>query len=358
MNRLFKTCHLKFCQFLVFSCLSVAGACLAEEVQNLYGATVTVADQTVTSRNRAARQGFIEVIEKLTGSTAVAESQPVLDAARQSDRYVVGYSYQRKPSTEPDQPEQLEIALQFSQTNIDNFLRVEQLPIWPAERQPLLIWVVVDDPVSGRLLAMPDKYPEIFEVLQEAAARRGQPIKLPVLDLQDRMTLRPDDAWYFNGEQLQAAAERYQLNHWLVVRIFQTSSGSWRGSSGLGSENGIRTSNFDAPEISQFIDKIVDTTVDRFASEFVYIPQQSNDRIELVFTGVNNYRQYINLSNFLRDLKIVTDWQIKSIDNQSLNILVAIEGEPALFFAALNRNRKLQALEGEGVYRWMDTAIR
>ena len=358
MTRLFETCCLKVCQFLVFSCLSVAATCLAEEVQDLYSATVTVADQTIASRNRAASQGFIQVIEKLTGSSGVAQSQPVLNAALQSDRYIVGYSYRRKPAKEPNQPDQLEIALQFSQINIDNFLRVEQLPIWPAERQPLLVWVVIDDPVSGRLLAMPDQYPEIYTVLQEVAERRGQPIKLPILDLQDRLTLKPDDVWYFNGEQLQAAAERYQVAHWLVVRIFQTSQGDWRGSSGLGSESGTRISNFDAPEISQFIGNIVDTSVDRFASEFVYIPQQSNDRLELVFTGVNEHRQYLNLSNFLRDLEIVTDWQLKSIDNQSLHILVAIEGEPALFYAALNRNRKLQALEGEGTYRWMDSASR
>jgi len=71
--------------------------------------------------------------------------------------------------------------------------------------------------------------PALAEALGEAFARRGVPLRLPLLDLRDTGALGPGPAWRLDASTIAAASARYGVEDVLAGRVLPLSSGEWLG---------------------------------------------------------------------------------------------------------------------------------
>lgn len=148
----------------------------------LYTGEIRVESQQKSVRNRALPLALKQVLQKLSGRGSFEDFplvEPVLDTA---SSIVVSFYYRNVEITLADNnvSHQLLLVARFAETEVNELLRKLQLPLWPAERRSVEIWVVVDDGAGRRI--MPVEYAYAWGSMNAIAAARGQPVSWPEPD--------------------------------------------------------------------------------------------------------------------------------------------------------------------------------
>ncbi|MGV6807659.1 MAG: DUF2066 domain-containing protein [bacterium] len=334
--------------FLIMVLTVAAASVAAVEVDGLYTASVPVTSQSESERSRGVKKGLLQVIRKLTGVYAVDSFSGVSSAVASADSYMGGYSYELVPGEVVSGDQGLRLVVNFSADMLNRFLRVNRLPIWPSQREPLLIWVVMDDPESGRQLVGSETLADGYEVLRRLAEERGQPLAFPVLDLTDRVTLRPEDAWAFSEASITAASSRYRASNWVVFRLFQTSQGGWRGASFLGMASETSLTNIVEPDSQTFFSRGLSAAIDSISARQAYVPAAVDSLVRLTVDGIDGNRAYSDLTAMLANMEIVRDISLKQLKPGRALLNVQIEGDRDVFFAALDRSAVIRPADPEG----------
>ena len=187
----------------------------AVQVDDLYSATVPVADFGDAERDRALRRGLGQVLIKKTGDSAIVDYPAVAPLLAGAASYVVEFGYTELPAGK-DEKGAPAVTARYARAEIDRFLRRNQLPIWPASRPRLLVWLVHETGDGDRTFADHETGADVYELLERHFERRAAPYRLPLLDLEDSLLLSPDQAWRFETEAITAAAGRYRSDAWLL----------------------------------------------------------------------------------------------------------------------------------------------
>jgi hypothetical protein len=148
----------------------------------LYTGEVPVQSQQKSDRNRALPLALKQALQKLSGQSSFDDYPLVYPALDSAASIVVSFHYRNVESILADNnvSSQLHLVARFAEAEVNELLKKLQLPLWPAERRPVEIWVVVDDG-SGRRI-MPLEYAYAWESMNEIAAARGQPVSWPEAD--------------------------------------------------------------------------------------------------------------------------------------------------------------------------------
>ena len=117
---------------LVALCLCVAA--VAVEMSALYTVEVPLDPDVPDSRNLAYQTALTEVLVRVTGTTAIAESEQIAELFPNPASYVLQY----RPG--PDDT----LIVSFDGPEIENVLRRAGAPIWGSDRPLTLIWIAVD----------------------------------------------------------------------------------------------------------------------------------------------------------------------------------------------------------------------
>ncbi|MBQ0721079.1 MAG: DUF2066 domain-containing protein [Gammaproteobacteria bacterium] len=355
------------CKTLLITCLaSLPQLALAVAVEALYSATVEVADQSREQRQKGFSQALAAVLVKTTGANDIADRPGVDQALAHASDYMVKYAYlaQPAPVSPPADSEALDMApavdmapaadmaavapvfplsVQFAKAAVDKLTRTLDLPIWPANRPELLVWVVEQTASGYRFVDAAD----LPVSLQNSFQRRGLPFQLPLYDLGDQLALSSLAAWSLNQQQLQEAAKRYGSDHWLVLRYSQVSSGAVRGSWYLAARNGrfagqgALLNTLQGASSDDFLSRSVDQVVDRFAQQMAYFADTEADLFRLVVENIGSFAAFTQLNDFLGGLEVVNSVKVRSIEGDTIVLDLAMEGESRVLLRALNKESRL-----------------
>jgi hypothetical protein len=117
---------------IVVLCLGAVAA--AVEMDNLYSVQVPLDPEDPDSRNSAYQTALTEVLVRVTGTTAIVESEQISELFPNPARFVLQY----RPG--PDNS----LVVSLDGPAIENVLRSSGASIWGSERPLTLIWVAVD----------------------------------------------------------------------------------------------------------------------------------------------------------------------------------------------------------------------
>ena len=344
---------------------SLSPLTLAVLVEDLYSATVAVADQSRTQREKGISLALAEVLIKTTGTKDITLRPGVNQALLQASNHMVKYAYlpqlqlqpQQEPEPQPDlellseaalaqseqSPPGFPLSVQFAKVAVDQLMRTLDLPIWPANRPELLVWVVEQTASGYRFVESPDLPP----ALQNSFQHRGLPLRLPLYDLGDQLALSSLAAWSLNQQQLQDAAKRYGVDHWLVLRYSQLTSGDVRGSwylaghKGSFAGEGALLNTLQVATSDEFLSASVDQVADRFALQMAYFADTEADMFRLVVENIGSFAAFTELNHFLAGLEIVNKVKVRSIEDETLVLDLATEGESRVLLRALNKEPRL-----------------
>ena len=332
-------------------------------VEGLYSATVEVADQSSAQRQKGFSLALAEVLIKTTGTKDITVRPGVSQALAEASNYMVKYAYlsqldsvsaieSEAASTEPPAsglagivqvPPGFPLSVQFAKATVDELIRTLDLPIWPANRPQVLVWVVEQTASGYRFVDAAD----LPQSLQNSFQHRGLPFQLPLYDLGDQLTLNSLAAWSLNQQQLQEAAKRYGVDYWLVLRYSQLSSGGVRGSWYLAGRKGdfagdnALLNTLQVASNAKFLSASVDQVVDRFAQQMTYFADAEGDLFRLVIENIGSFAAFTQLNSFLGGLEIVNAVKVRSIEGDTLVLDLATEGESRVLLRALNKEPRL-----------------
>ena len=351
----------------LFTCFGLA--CHAEEVSDLYQATVTVPDRTSLSKEAGINEAFAKVIIKLTGNSEVMQLPqlyPFLTDPR-ALMDAVGYS-DLIPHDETQAPS-IGLDVSFDQQLVDKLVRQAQLPILPSNRPRFLVWIIADDMAFGRRFinepiaqqtSLDDYAPQLMNALDDAMKTRGIPYLLPIYDLEDQLSLPLNQAWSLNTSLIASATQRYKADGWFAIRLYTGSNEEIRGAWIYESLGKRQLNDFRGSEIAVTMQSAIDDILDGLLEAFTYLPQLDTNQLLVQVGDVSSLKDYRSVLDFFKDLQIVDAVRLFSIEGEKLVLAIEIEGRADRLHGDLLRSGRLiseisedQRSIGRLNYRWV-----
>lgn len=359
--------------FFLLICGLAAVPLHAAEVSGLYQASVPVASR---EDERERQQAFVialrQVLVKLSGRTDTLEHADIRRALGSAQTYVEAWAYRSPPAAvatpgaEPAPPAAPGIVLEvsFFQSQLQGLLDTAGIPLWPQNRPDTLLWIVEQDAAGQRSLLGSDS--PVYAALQALAAERAMPLISPVLDLQDRLALRPDILWELDPAAILGASSRYQTDSVLVLRIMHLVSGDVIARAEHHLRGLVQQVDVLEAPLEPFLVSSIDLAARELASNYgVFVSgvagaAEIGARASLTVGGVDSVEDYAGVLRYLEGLAVVKSVQVTQASGAALVLDVSTGGQLRQLIETLALDRRLQPLnepvrEGTGFllnYQW------
>lgn len=333
--------RLPFHIWMLFAWLA-AGAATAAEVRDLYEAEVAVADQQAEARQQAMRDGLAEVLVRATGYGATAQDPELADLLANASRYVQQYRYRHAPATDTT-PATLVLWMSFDANTINQSLRERGQPVWGSARPLLLVWLALETGSERHLVSAAES--AAWPALEMAARRRGLPLRLPLLDLEDQARVTAADVWGGFQEPVLNASARYQPQAVLLGRLYYDRQGVWyaRWTLRIG-EEALHWDNTGAMP-DEVLTAGVESSADALAARFAQVGRlEGGTQLSLRVSDVNSLADYARLLGYLRSLSGVSAVQITAVEPQAVSCRLTLEVGPEAVVRTIGLGATLAAV--------------
>lgn len=292
----------------------------AVEVENLYTVEVPMDRSSRNPQNDAYEQALREVLVRITGSEAAAQSPELQGIFPTPSQYVLQYG--------PGEDDSLIVTLDGPA--IEALLRRAGQPVWGIDRPLTLLWLAVDRGTAGRNIVAADdtlsgpadsrtgnESSALRERVLAAAKRRGLPVLFPLLDTEDRERISFSDIWGGFSEPLRAASRRYGTSSVLVGRLRSTAAmqGRWSYTTG-GQQREWRG----GPE------EAINQLADALATQYAVSGSAPIGSVLLTVSGIDSVTAYGSVQKLLADLAVIDAYRIDTVAGTDLRFQVQVRG--------------------------------
>jgi len=216
----------------------------AKEVDALFEVSVPVENQSNSKRRIATRKALVDVMIRISGQSTAVSNAIVKSNLAKASAYIQRYLYREEEIVGNDGVigKQLMLDLFFDKMELRNLLSDAELPRWGANRPQVLLWIAIGDQKQRFLigteaedmlpllmsrqpddeinrLSNEDMVPELEieqvsidlkQILTQKAFRRGLPVILPLMDLEDSIAIDVADVWGRFVMPIRQASSRYE----------------------------------------------------------------------------------------------------------------------------------------------------
>ncbi len=266
----------------------------ADLLRNLYDAEVAVADRSAEALSRGTAAALEEVLIRMSGRQDVGRNPTARGALQTARNFLQKYSYR----TDDDQ---LYLQTRFSDVQVNRLLERAALPVWSANRPPVLVWLLASDG-HGLRLAKPETDPEIVAQLAAQARRRGVPLSYPLFDYQDSSLVSLNDIRELNVDRVAAASERYRPGSILIGRISAASETRWQGEWRY-LLDGIETAVNETAGAGGLASAPIDLVANQLGAKFAITAWQGANNSTLIgLTGITGFGDYADAITYLESV--------------------------------------------------------
>ncbi len=317
---------------------------LATQVSGLFESQRLVADQLPESRVRAVQSGLAEVLLKVSGRKASLDAEQVKAVLAQAEQYLAQYSYHENPLGETgkgqaggDQAALLKYRLKmnFDSASLMQILNRAQLPVWGSNRPNVMVWLVIEG-ASRRFIVNSESNPLLSELLENATKRRGVPITLPLMDLQDEQLISVSDIWGQFGDRITAASVRYSPDTVLSGRFYRDAKGLWQARWLLQTGKKRESINLKAEQLGLLFTKSANALAESLAAKYAVVAKPGKSG-EYAFSvkGVESVGDYAQLNQYLGSLQVVQRVEITRMEGNTIGYRVALNGNSDQFLSVV-----------------------
>ncbi len=319
---------MRFCKFLLVSCLSVVSlASHAETVKGLYQVREPVNGQSPEERDQATQRALDTLVLRLTGDPKAAQS-PGLAAIRKDPQQIISqYGFDAGP------PEVLKV--DFDPGTTEQALRRAGLAMWGANRPSILGWWLNDSTEGSSLVG--DGQASAAP-LRRAAQHRGLPLRLPLADLNEQIVATAPNLEGADPAPLHAASERYNADALLAVHA-KEEGGQWQAKWQLWLGDKKEAGSVQGADQAAVADAVMLAVNERLAPRFVAKPGASSEQL-LEVQGMN-LEHYASLGRLLEPF----GGRVQSVEGD--RILYRVNGSVDQLRAQLSLARLQEAPAGQ-----------
>lgn len=328
----------------------------ADLVPDLNAVRLPVPDRSAAALADARREGLEVALLRLSGERAALAHPEIAAALRRPQRYLVQYSYRDDGE---DGDDGLSLRLEYDAPALRGLLRAAGLPLWTANRPPVLTFLVVNDGRQRRF-ASAAELPAAGAALRAQFRRRGLPLRLPLYDLQDRLALPLGAAWRQDSAALVDAALRYDEDVLLAGRVARLSDGRWLGDWRILQAGRWQVEPVSADSLADFAAAGADLAARSLVARYAVVAAADGDlRLRVAVEGIADFAAYRRVRGLLQALEPVDRVAAERVEagRVLLRLESAAQAEPLARIIELDpRFQRRAAAPGEAAlrYRWRE----
>jgi hypothetical protein len=325
--------------------LCFCAAAPAVEMTSLYTVQVPLESNDPDSLNFAFQAALTEVLVRVTGTTAVVDSEEIAQLFPDPDTYVQRFT--RGPDNT--------LVVSLDGATIENVLRQTGANVWGTDRPLTLIWLAVDWGQGEREIVAADN-PErmsgdarsidrnrlLRERVAEVASHRGIPVLFPLLDTEDLENISFSDIWGGFDDLLLQASARYEAESVLLGRIrpdsLQPNRWTWYHAGESAGWDG-------EPE------DMIHLLADSLAAQYAVSGRAPVDTVRLIISGINSINAFGRVQHFMENLRGIDALMIDTVAGDRIIYEVEIQGGTERLQRTLELSNMLEAVDpyNEGV---------
>ena len=330
--------QLCFITFILFASLS-----WGKPVSGLYDARVPVPDQQLISRQHGAKQGLIEVLQKVSGFAVPAENEAIMAALEIADQYLYQYSYEAVQKDEWDAsipPGSSWLKMRFEAQSIQRIIKQANLPLWGNNRPTVLLWLIKEE--RGRSILAEGADDAAFKAVSNASQVRGVPIVLPIYDLEDSIRLPQESLWGLFSGAITEASKRYDAESVLAARVYKNNKGNWVGQWRFYFKEREFNYEFETQELSQQVLSGLSASAEVLANTFAIKANDArSDGLAIKVSNVKSLKHYAALVSYLEGLTITKQVFVSGLKGDDMELELTLSGNLNQFKQVLALDKKL-----------------
>lgn len=339
---------------LLVASLSLLPAAETEADAQYYAVTLDVSDRSERARTRALSQALRIVLRRLTGQVDLPNEPAMRDALDAAHHYTLRFGYERLAEGGSA------LTVQFDPRAVRQLIEAAGLKVWSLERPRLMAWVLIEDDRGARILDAAS-LGEIPDAMRRSATEYGLPLVFPLMDIDERLQVRPMHLRGLFFNDLRAASRRYQSEFILVGRIKVGDDDAWTGSWVLaqpGAPLSEREYSGDGSEIARAAMGFV---LRELSSRFA-LQTGVETHVRISVEGVRDISDYAELFDYLDQLDGVQRTQLYEVTSGLITLDVWLATSWEGFLDLLGQQRRLRPVfvvdleEGEQRMVWRSSS--
>lgn len=341
--------HKMFKQCLFFVLLLVCSSVSAIEVTDLYQAKVAVNSQASKERSQAIRKAMAAVMLKVGGQASVLTNATIKKQLQRYNQFLIQYRYER-------QAEQLYLVAYFNENKINQLFQQANLPLWGSLRPQVLVWLIEEDNLSRQILSESSES-ELPTVIANFSETRGLPLLIPLMDLQDNLTVNVADIWGRFSEETLNASQRYFVDTSLIVRISNSSLVNNEAPECEGvlcheqtkyvidwsliAEHQKFGQAIEGTDPKGMLTEVLKEVANVIYQEYALSTDLTNELI-IEVANVESLKNYIEITEFLAELSAVESVTLIKAEQEKRTFKLALLGSKKALLSSLKLNDELQ----------------
>jgi len=294
-------------------------------LDTLYDAEVPVATGEDADRNRGFRDALAEVLVRITGKTDTARRPEANEILGRAGDYVEQFRYMDSGVEEPAYL----IWVRFDGPALEEAVSQAGMPVWRSERPAVLTWLAVTGRVGDRRLLGESDVGDATDTLKRASTRRGVPVVLPLLDLEDMKHVGVADVAGGFDDNVRQASARYRPDAVWIGHARGSRDGYWKIDWRLYLGAATLDWSSEGTSLAQSVERGVDGMADRLGGRLAVLDRsQSPDRVILEIEGVGSMRDYARLQRYLSGVGRVSVFRPWRIEPGRAAWLLQLRGTP------------------------------
>ncbi|CAM3937415.1 MULTISPECIES: DUF2066 domain-containing protein [Pseudoalteromonas] len=292
---------------IVIAAIFLSFTATAVEVTDLYQDVLKVSDKSRDARLNASREALLNVLVKVSGDPNADKNPAAQQRSKDISDYMLKFEYDEKADG------QLNLVVKFEANKINALVKELGLPLWGTRRPLVAIWLAIEDNWRRELVTQ-ESYPQLEQLIYSTAARRGVPVVVPLLDLQDRALVGIPEVWGNFSEPVEQASSRYSAERSITARLYKQADSEvwlldWRFTN-----DDLFEANRVSGDKQQAIALMIDSLAAGLATEYAVDPNSTSQQAQAVFKlkGTNNFVDIELAKRQLQSLSVVTQVTIIS----------------------------------------------
>ncbi len=327
----------------------------AESIEWLYDVEVRVASRTQASANDALYKAMRICLARVTGRVEVAESSVVRIALQDPASYVEQYRFASIADSYGDEKDIL--VAQFDKELIQSLAKEARLPIWPAHRPTILLWMSLRGRAQSEI-ARADT--QLGDLALQCARDRGLKLVLPLMDLADRAlvnTSSVDGKFWLDVEQ---ASKRYAIDMVVAGSVKKNVFGEARLRITTWIDGSATTKVLEVGDESNAIQRSVDYIADLLADRYA-LSRDVQNVLRMKVYEIGTISAYAGLLRYMDEQEYIDSMNVVSYSDGVLEIEVQTPSPPDRIVTLIEPEGKLvpwlppneaSVSEGELVFSW------
>ncbi len=302
----------------------VSASVNAIEVRDLYQVKILVKDQSSKTQWDAVSSGFKEVLVRKSGSQRILTTDEVKQASKKVKSYLQRYEY----SVNEDKLSKyaFELRLDFEPRLVGELIQAAGMPIWGSNRPVTILWLAMEKDYKRKILRESQNEDDISHIIMTESQRRGLPVILPLMDLEDELNVSISDLWGRFSQPVVNASKRYAADSIIFGRVRKTGEVWSLNVNYLNQGEEQRISLQDkTPEL--LISKLSNQLAELLCLKYCVVEKAQSHQVVIQISNINNYSNFKLAEKYLESLSSIRKVEVEKIGATVVRFNVSLLGE-------------------------------